>query len=70
MVVHPLPREEWTAFIPNAHPGYITLEEFEANRARFADNAAAHGRDRAGGPPREGPALLQGIIICGGAASE
>jgi DNA invertase Pin-like site-specific DNA recombinase len=60
-----LPREEWTAFIPNAHPGYITLEEFETNRARLADNAAAHGRDRAAGPPREGPALLQGIIICG-----
>jgi len=60
-----LPREEWISFIPNAHPGYITLDQFEANRARLADNAAAHGRDRAGGPPREGPALLQGIIICG-----
>jgi hypothetical protein len=60
-----LPREEWISFIPNAHPGYITLEEFDANRARLTDNAAAHGRDRAGGPPREGPALLQGIIICG-----
>ena len=60
-----LPREEWTAFIPNAHPGYITLEEFETNCARLAANAAAHGRDRAAGPPREGPALLQGIIICG-----
>ena len=32
---------------------------------RLAANAAAHGRDRAAGPPREGPALLQGIIICG-----
>jgi len=60
-----LPREEWISFIPNTHPGYITLEQFEANRARLAANAAAHGRDRAGGPPREGPALLQGIIICG-----
>jgi DNA invertase Pin-like site-specific DNA recombinase len=60
-----LPREEWISFIPNAHPGYITLDRFDANRARLADNAAAHGRDRAGGPPREGPALLQGIIICG-----
>jgi DNA invertase Pin-like site-specific DNA recombinase len=60
-----LPREEWTAFIPNAHPGYITLQEFETNCARLAANAAAHGRDRAAGPPREGPALLQGIIICG-----
>jgi hypothetical protein len=60
-----LPREEWIAFIPGAHPGYITLEQYDANRARLAANAAAHGADRAAGPPREGPALLQGIIICG-----
>lgn len=60
-----LPREEWISFIPGAHPGYITLDQFEANHARLADNAAAHGRDRASGPPREGPALLQGITICG-----
>lgn len=60
-----LPREEWISFIPNAHPGYITLEAFDANHSRLADAAAAHGRDRAGGPSREGSALLQGIIICG-----
>ena len=60
-----LPREEWISFIPGAHPGYITLEQHDANLARLAANAAARGRDRAGGPPREGPALLQGIIICG-----
>jgi len=60
-----LPREEWISFIPGAHPGYITIEQFDANCARLAANAAARGGDRAGGPPREGPALLQGIIICG-----
>ena len=60
-----VPREEWISFIPGAHPGYITLGQWEANIARLAANAAAHGRDRAAGPPREGPALLQGIIICG-----
>ena len=60
-----LPREEWISFIPGAHPGYITLEQYDANRDRLTANAAAHGRDRAAGPPREGPALLQGIIICG-----
>jgi DNA invertase Pin-like site-specific DNA recombinase len=60
-----LPRQEWIAFIPSAHPGYITLDQYDANRARLAQNAAAHGRDRAAGPPREGPALLQGIIACG-----
>ena len=60
-----LPREEWIAFIPGAHPGYITLDQYEANLATLAANAAAHGPDRAAGPAREGPALLQGIIICG-----
>ncbi len=60
-----LAREEWISFIPGAHPGYITLEQYDANLARLAANAAAHGRDRRSGPPREGPALLQGIIICG-----
>ena len=60
-----LPREDWISFLPGAHPGYITLDQYDANRARLAANAAAHGRDRAAGPPREGPALLQGIIICG-----
>ena len=52
----------WT-FIP-APPGYITWAT-HANLARLAANAAAHGRDRRSGPPREGPALLQGVIICG-----
>ncbi|HVB45461.1 MAG TPA: recombinase family protein [Streptosporangiaceae bacterium] len=60
-----LPREEWISFIPGAHPGYITLAEFDANCAKLAANAPARGRDRAAGPPREGPALLQGIIVCG-----
>jgi DNA invertase Pin-like site-specific DNA recombinase len=60
-----LPREEWSSFIPGAHPGYITLGQYDANRNRLTANAAAHGRDRVTGPPREGTALLQGIIICG-----
>jgi len=60
-----LPRPEWIAFIPRAHPGYITMDQYEANLATLAANAAAHGPGRAAGPPREGPALLQGIIICG-----
>jgi DNA invertase Pin-like site-specific DNA recombinase len=60
-----LPREEWISFIPGVHPGYITLGQYDANRDRLTANAAAHGRDRVTGPPREGTALLQGIIICG-----
>jgi DNA invertase Pin-like site-specific DNA recombinase len=59
------PRDEWTVFIPGAHDGYITLERFEANQATLAANAAAHGQERRAGPAREGPALLQGLVVCG-----
>ena len=60
-----VPRDQWVALIPDAHPGYITWERFETNQSLLAANAAAHGTDRAAGPAREGPALLQGMVICG-----
>lgn len=60
-----LPREEWTALIPDAHPGYITWEDFEENERRMRENAQAQGADRRKSPPREGPALVQGLVICG-----
>jgi DNA invertase Pin-like site-specific DNA recombinase len=59
-----LDREQWTAFIPDAHEGYITWNEFEENIRRLRDNAYALGAEREKGPPREGPALLQGLVIC------
>lgn len=63
--IEALPREEWIALFPGAHPGYITWDKFEANLARLRDNAQAHGAERRKSPPREGPALLQGLVICG-----
>jgi DNA invertase Pin-like site-specific DNA recombinase len=60
-----LPREEWIALIPHAHPGYISWEEFEENQKRLRDNCQAYGSERRKSPPREGPALLQGLVICG-----
>ena len=65
MVIERLPRAEWTALIPQAHPGYITWEEFEENQRRLRENAHAIGGDRRRSPPREGPALLQGLALCG-----
>jgi DNA invertase Pin-like site-specific DNA recombinase len=62
---HRLPREEWHTLIFDAHPGYITWDEYDQNVARLRANAAAYGSDRLAGPPREGPALLQGLAICG-----
>jgi DNA invertase Pin-like site-specific DNA recombinase len=60
-----LPREDWLALFPDAHPGYITWAEYEENRRRLRENAQAYGSDRRKSPPREGPALLQGLAVCG-----
>ncbi|MFC1612025.1 recombinase family protein, partial [Myxococcota bacterium] len=60
-----LPREQWHTVLPDAHPGYITWEQFEENQKKLRDNARTHGHDRRQSPPREGPALLQGLVMCG-----
>jgi len=60
-----LPRDQWTALLPNAHAGYISWDEFEENQRRLRENSQAQGADRKKSPPREGPALLQGLVICG-----
>ncbi len=59
-----LPREEWYELKWNAHPGYLSREEYEENLRRLGENAPPpnpNGR----GAPREGPALLQGLAFCG-----
>jgi hypothetical protein len=60
-----LPRSEWQFVIPDVYAGYITWAQFEANQKRLADNALGFGAARKGGPAREGPALLQGRVLCG-----
>ncbi len=59
-----VPQEEWI-LIRDAHPGYITWEQYEQNVQRMRDNAASWRPNRRQGPPREGNALLQGLVICG-----
>ena len=60
-----LPREEWKVFLPDAHPGYITWKQFEANQEALRASAQCIGADRRRSAPREGVALLQGLVICG-----
>ena len=59
-----LPRDEWKVFLPDAHPGYITWTQFEANQEALRACAQSFGADRRSAP-REGVALLQGLVICG-----
>ena len=58
-------REEWQFLIRDVHPGYISWDRFEANQKRLAENMLAFGTVRKLGPAREGPALLQGRVLCG-----
>jgi hypothetical protein len=61
-----LPREQWRFVKKDAHPGYLTWDEFVSNEQRLIENHQRHGTgERKAGPPREGPALLQGLLICG-----
>jgi DNA invertase Pin-like site-specific DNA recombinase len=64
-VVEPRPREHWHAFLPDAHVGYLSWEDYERHQRQLRANAQACGLDRRQSPPREGPALLQGLILCG-----
>ena len=60
-----LPREQWDTLIKDHHQAYLSFEQWEANLARLAQQAASRGDDRRAGPPREGTALLQGLVVCG-----
>lgn len=64
-VTRRLPREEWAVFLPGSHEPYISWPRHLRNQERLKENAAAHGSHRRHGPPRTGPALLQGLVICG-----
>ena len=59
-----LPRDQWAVMIPGHHPGYISLETYDANIARLAANSPPPAGG-AGGAAREGGALLQGLLRCG-----
>jgi DNA invertase Pin-like site-specific DNA recombinase len=60
-----VPQDQWQFLLRDVHVGYITWEEYEANLHQLQQNRPAYGEDRRHGPAREGPALLQGLVICG-----
>ena len=60
----PLPRQEWHALILDAHPGYITWQDYEENLRRLQENVQNQGMGKRTAV-REGPSLLQGLAICG-----
>ncbi len=55
-------RDEWLVVLPDRMPAYITAERYEANLARMAANRQIAGSP---GAPRDGSALLAGVVRCG-----
>lgn len=52
-------------FLKDHHDAYIRYEDFEMNERVLQENTQAWAGEGKKTPPREGIALLQGIVICG-----
>jgi hypothetical protein len=63
--VRPLRQEEWRVVLHERHPAYLPWEEYMANRKHLADSAPIRRDGTSRGAPREGRALLQGLLLCG-----
>jgi len=60
-----LPREQWRIVVRDKYPAYISWETFETIQAMLRDNYAEYDRNKTRGIPRDGEALLHGIVYCG-----
>lgn len=64
-LIQRVPRKDWFKLERDAHAGYLSWDEYERHLETLRNNAP-HPRGQAdGGAPREGPALLQGLLYCG-----
>jgi len=54
--------DEWTALIQGTHEGYVSWEVYLKSRDKMRENSA---RQPWSGAPREGRALLTGVLLCG-----
>jgi DNA invertase Pin-like site-specific DNA recombinase len=64
--VHRVAEKDWPVLRRDAHPGYISWDEYVANQNRLAENRPMRGGDTGSrGAAREGRALLQGLLLCG-----
>ncbi len=57
--------EQWHAFVRDAHPAYISWEEYTENLRRIEENGIRFHGVHKRGAARNGEALLQGLVLCG-----
>ena len=60
-----LPPNQWRIVIRDKYPAYISWEIFEKIQQMLRDNHAEYDRNKTRGVPRDGQALLHGILYCG-----
>jgi len=60
-----LPMDQWKIRVNDVYPAYISWETFEQIHQMLLDNYAAYDRNKSRGVPRDGAALLHGIVYCG-----
>jgi DNA invertase Pin-like site-specific DNA recombinase len=60
-----LPMDQWKIRVNDVYPAYISWETFEQIQQMLVDNYAAYDRNKSRGVPRDGAALLHGIVYCG-----
>ena len=60
-----LPMDQWKIRVNDVYPAYISWETFEHIQDMLADNYAAYDRNKSRGVPRDGAALLHGMVYCG-----
>jgi DNA invertase Pin-like site-specific DNA recombinase len=55
-------RDAWEVFLRDHHPGYLSYAQHEENMERLRNNR--YQFEQSQGAPREGGALLQGLVYC------
>lgn len=58
-----LPMSEWKVLLHDKLPAYISWDQYLANQQRLQENRSMPGSS---GAPRNGSALLTGLLVCGG----
>jgi DNA invertase Pin-like site-specific DNA recombinase len=58
------PVEEWDIVVPDVYPAYLSYDQYLRNRQQLHDNMYNFAK-KARGAPRDGMALLQGLMLCG-----
>jgi hypothetical protein len=59
------PTDQWTVVLQGTHAAYLSWEEYMENQRQLTRNRTDLASEGRRGAPREGTALLPGLLLCG-----